>query len=41
MTLQRTVTIPAGRRLHLDFTLPETAKVGPAIAGAISLRASV
>jgi hypothetical protein len=30
MTLQQTVTIPADRRLHLDWTLPETASVGAA-----------
>jgi hypothetical protein len=29
MTLQQTVTIPADRRLYLDWTLPETASVGP------------
>jgi hypothetical protein len=50
MTLQRTVTIPADRRIHLDFTLPETVSVGPttvildfpsvpACTGALSLRA--
>jgi hypothetical protein len=30
MTLQQTVTIPADRRLHLDWTLPEMASVGQA-----------
>ncbi|MDR3284496.1 MAG: hypothetical protein LBS97_04885 [Treponema sp.] len=30
MTLQQTVTIPADRRLHLDWTLPETASPGAA-----------
>jgi hypothetical protein len=30
MTLQQTVTIPADRRLHLDFDLPETASIGTA-----------
>jgi hypothetical protein len=32
MTLQQTVTIPADRRLYVDWTLPETASVGPATA---------
>jgi hypothetical protein len=30
MTLQQTVDIPADRRVHFDWTLPETASVGPA-----------
>jgi hypothetical protein len=31
MTLQQTVTIPADRRLYLDWTLPEAARIGAAI----------
>jgi hypothetical protein len=30
MTLQQTITIPADRRLHLDWTLPEAASIGAA-----------
>jgi hypothetical protein len=30
MTLQQTITIPADRRVHLDWTLPEVASVGTA-----------
>jgi hypothetical protein len=30
MTLQQTIDIPADRRVHFDWTLPETASVGPA-----------
>jgi hypothetical protein len=30
MTLQQTVTIPANRRLHVDWTLPEAASTGVA-----------
>jgi hypothetical protein len=30
MTIQQTINIPADRRLHLDFTLPETTPIGSA-----------
>jgi hypothetical protein len=30
MTLQQTINIPADRRIHFDWTLPETANIGPA-----------
>jgi hypothetical protein len=30
MTIQKTIEIPADRRVHFDFELPETASVGPA-----------
>jgi hypothetical protein len=38
MTLQQTVTIPADRRLHLDWTLPETFSPGAAHLALTSTR---